>query len=552
MPQLIEVPGYGTVEFPDGMSDDQIAHAIRANMQPRSAPTPHVGSGVIDDIRNAAGGFARSGMGIVSNLLRPIDYLTGDSNDARMERVNQRFQNQGYDQDSTAFKGGKLAGDVALTAPVGGVLAKGVTAAGKAIPAAAPYVERLAQALQTGGFKLGGTPATTTAGKVANALTRVGAGATVGGASAGLINPDEAGTGAVLGGVMPVAVQAAGKLGNALTGSVSPEVSALYQKAKDLGIDIPADRLTNSKPLNAVAASLNYVPLSGRMATEDKMLSQFNRAISRTFGQDSDNVTMALRKAGKELGQKFDDTLQAHSVKIDNQFLDDLASASDQAGRELSAPDAKLINNQIDEILNKGASGQIDGQAAYNIKKTLDRIGNRNSNEAYYARDLKKKLIAALNRSMPPEEAANFATLRQQYGNMLDMEGLAQNGAEGGVSVARVANMKHINNPDMQDLADVAAQFIKTREAPHGAAQRVMMGTLGAGGLAGGAATGTLPLIASGMAAGRALNTALNSKAWKSAITNREALARALLDSSSNPMLRSLPVAISAGRAGQQ
>jgi hypothetical protein len=34
MPQLIEVPGHGVVEFPDGMTDDQIAGAIKANLQP--------------------------------------------------------------------------------------------------------------------------------------------------------------------------------------------------------------------------------------------------------------------------------------------------------------------------------------------------------------------------------------------------------------------------------------------------------------------------------------------------------------------------------------
>jgi hypothetical protein len=34
MPQVVEVPGLGDVEFPDGMTDDQIAAAIQANMQP--------------------------------------------------------------------------------------------------------------------------------------------------------------------------------------------------------------------------------------------------------------------------------------------------------------------------------------------------------------------------------------------------------------------------------------------------------------------------------------------------------------------------------------
>jgi hypothetical protein len=35
MPQIIEVPGFGDVEFPDDMTDDQIAAAIKANMSPQ-------------------------------------------------------------------------------------------------------------------------------------------------------------------------------------------------------------------------------------------------------------------------------------------------------------------------------------------------------------------------------------------------------------------------------------------------------------------------------------------------------------------------------------
>src|SRR5262245_4133836 len=38
MPQTIDIPGMGLVEFPDGMSDDQITTAIKANMP--DAPKP--------------------------------------------------------------------------------------------------------------------------------------------------------------------------------------------------------------------------------------------------------------------------------------------------------------------------------------------------------------------------------------------------------------------------------------------------------------------------------------------------------------------------------
>ena len=166
----------------------------------------------------------------------------------------------------------------------------------------------------------------------------------------------------------------------------------------------------------------------------------------------------------------------------------------------------------MDDLFAKGASGQIDGKAAYNIKKTLDRIGNRNSNEAFYARDLKKSLMGALNRSLGPDEAANFAKVRQQYGNMLDLEGMAQNGAEGGISVARLANMKNIQNQDIQDLADIAAQFLKTRESPHGAMQRVVLGGIA---LPAAASTGTLPILGGMVAGGRGANSLLNSEFLK-------------------------------------
>src|SRR5690606_15303635 len=129
-----------------------------------------------------------------------------------------------------------------------------------------------------------------------------------------------------------------------------------------------------------------------------------------------------------------------------NQFLSELASHEQKALSELSPDQASIIKKQIDSIIEKGANGDIDGQAAYNIKKTLDRIGNRNSPEAYYARDLKKSLMEVLNRSLSPADAKAFAETRKQYGNMLALEKLAQNGAEGDISIGRLANLKNINN----------------------------------------------------------------------------------------------------------
>lgn len=430
-------------------------------------------------------------------------------NDADYGLAKISAESAPYKEDHPILTGGgEIVGEIAATLPVGGILAKGAQSVN-----AAPS---LVNAIRSGGFRTGSPAATTTSGKFANAGIRSAGGAINGAASAGLVSPDEATSGAMIGGALPGVAGVAGRslqaVGRSVRGKpIAAEVKALAERAGELGIDVPADRLANSKPLNAVASGLNYVPFSGRAGTEAKMQSQLNQALSRTFGQDSDNVTMALRKAQSDLGGKFDDVLKSNTVNFDQQLLSDIATAQQSAAKELGADGLKAINGQIQELVEKGANGAIDGQAAYNIKRTLDRIGRRSTPEAFHARELKKSLMGALDRSLGTQEAAAFAETRKQYGNMLALENLAQNGAEGNVSIARIANMKNINNKDLQELADISAQFLKPREGQHGAAQRAAAG-LGVGSFAG------LPVLAGTVAAGRATNSLMNSNALKNAI----------------------------------
>lgn len=493
---------------PDGTTQEELMSRLSAAGVVKSEP------GILDNAKqmaaNMAAGMVRGAGSIGATLLTPVDAAAramGVQNDFigrddRRTGMDAGLQTMGADPSSLAFQAGKLGGEVAGTAGVGGVLAGGA----KAMGASAPVVEALA----TGGLRAGGTTG------LANGLLRAGGGAAMGGASAGLVNPEDAGTGALVGSAIPVAAKVVGQgaqaVGNALRGgSVSPRVQALAQRAEQMGIDVPADRIANSKPLNAVASALNYVPFSGRAATEARMQSQLNTALSKTVGQNSDNVAGALEQAGKTLGGEFDRVLKNNAVKIDQQFVQDMTGTAQKALKELESGQSSIILRQIKEIQTLAQNGQLDGQAAYNIKKTLDRIGQRNSPEAFYARDLKKSLMGALDRSLGPQEAANFAKVREQYGNMLTLENLAQNGAEGNVSIARIANLKNINSPELQEVADIAAQFLKPREGQHGAAQRAAAGLFGA-------SIGGLPAVAGGAMAGRATNALLNSNALRNSM----------------------------------
>ena len=498
-------------------------NAQQSSAQPAS--TPVQAGGYISEkpgvFENTLMGFVRGATDalspIASGFTKAADWVEGGTKNH--DRYTQQIAQERADFDrrygkSGTYTAGQIGGNLLITAPVGAGIGGGVAKAGAAM--GLPKLAALGSAIKTGGMAAdgmkgaGGMAVRTIGGAINGAIT--------GGMSA---DPDGARQGAIIGGAMPGVTKVAGvalnKMGKGVgrvIGGVSPEVKDLAIKAQQMGIDIPVDRLTNSKPLNAVASSLEYLPFSGRQGTMARMQSQANRAVARTMGQDSDNLTMAFKTAKKDLGGRFDDYLKNNGAVIDNDIVSSLAEQAQRATDELG-DGAKAVLGKIDDIIAKtGPDGVIDGKAAYNIKRELDLLSKRNQTFAPYARDLRDTLMDAMNKAAGPEKAAEFSKLRQQYGNMKTIEGLIPNGAEGDISLGRLANLRGARNQDLQDVADVSAQFLKTREAPHGSLQRIMQAVT-AGGMY------INPWITTGtLAGGRVANSALNSNTLRKLAMN--------------------------------
>lgn len=191
--------------------------------------------GVIDLV---AGGIRGAGS-IGSTLLYPIDKATdlikGDRgpnvsglvtgkqpmsrNEERRKQIDEGLTSLTGDlfgissnPNNLLYKAGKFGGEVAGTAGTGGVLAKGAQAVG-----ATPTV---VNALASGGMAGGG-----------NMLTRASAGAVTGGASAGLVNPDDAKAGAVFGGAMPIFVKGMGVAGQFVADKSKDAAKSLMQSS---------------------------------------------------------------------------------------------------------------------------------------------------------------------------------------------------------------------------------------------------------------------------------------------------------------------------------
>jgi len=484
--------------------------------QEKSNSEPRLGQEIAQGITDIGAGVLKGASNIGNTLLSAGDTyneLVGNKNalsnldstgEQRRQEMTQALQDQGANTDSTAFNVGEIGTEIAGAAGVGNALAAGA----KSIP----VISKLAEPIATAGMK----------GKIAE---KVIGGGISGAAQTGLVSgsPKDAGTGALVGMALPPTLAVAnkagstigsglGKAGKAIMPELSKEVKDLAIKAKSYGIDIPLDRLYDSKPLNALASGLNYVPMSGRAGTEEKIAKQLNKAVSKTIGQDTHNITKALRDAKTVLSQKFDDTLKNNSVNIDKKLVDELGKIQSNTSRIFGGEVPKTIQAQLDEIVKTANNGVLDGENAYRIKRELDRMGKGSSNEAFHFREIKDSLMKTLNRSLGADKAKEFSKVREQYSNMLTLEKLAKNGAEGDISIARLANIKKPKSKELQDLADIAAQFVKAREGQHGSAQRaaaaaITLGTAGA------------PALATGAAVGNMANKLLNSKTLRDKAT---------------------------------
>lgn len=429
-----------------------------------------VGKAAVDTKRGIRQLTALAGntLGLVDN--DTVDTVMADVKDSRARDADL--------MDTKAGIGGNIAGNVA-TMMVGGAAVKGA-----------------GQGLGSAGKALAASEVAPVAGTVAsvtgNALSKAGQGllapksfSAAGGAglASGLAQPAvdieekavQAGGGYVAGKAGYGLAKGLERAGKGASDVISDEVKNLAQLAKDKwGITVRADQVVNSKPVNAMSAALDYVPLSGAGKSKENLQKQFNVALAKSIGQASDNPAFALKQADTALGAEFDRVLKSTAVRADDAFQSELASVMANARNEMTDAQFSVMQRQVDNILGKVGEGDlIDAQAAYNIKKGLDRLGKSNdSTLANYATEMKKSLMEALNRSLGPDEAAAFAKTRGQYSNLINLRKIVPKGAEADISPARLANLRGYMTDDLNELADIAATFLKGRVGDSGTAQR--------------------------------------------------------------------------------
>lgn len=198
------------------------------------APEPQRAAQVRQQDKNVLGGLIRGAGSIGSTLVYPYDRIKGGGreeglrlNRERRAAIDSGLQQLiGADPESAGYATGKIGSEIMGTAGVGSLMAKGV----QAVPMLSKAIPNLAPALRSGGFSVA-NKATTPLGMAGNAAIRTAAGGATGAGMAGLVNPEDAGTGALYGAAMPGVAKLAGEAGMAVNRGGKAVARRLMQSA---------------------------------------------------------------------------------------------------------------------------------------------------------------------------------------------------------------------------------------------------------------------------------------------------------------------------------
>lgn len=416
----------------------------------------------------------------------------------------------------------RVVGNAVATAPFVSALGAGAGAAG---------LTRFGNAISSGGMSIGKA----TGNRLLDMLTRAGGGAVTGGVSAGLVNPDDAGVGALLGGALPGVTAAAGTVGRGIGSLMRPDDSLrpLAQAAVNkYGIPLAASDMSGNGITRAARSVLDDTIGVGYRGVKQNAAKQsaFNKAVGRTFGAEADSLTPEVMDAAKKrMGNEFDRIWNQNTLRVDPDLVDALQGLRVNAAK-LPQGDSNRLTSEIDDLFSKmvpDANGEltIPGDVANRFQSYLGK--QVNSAQSFLKDDLgtmRKALIASFNNSIDPSDAAALTKNRAQYKAFKTVEPL-MTGAELGVAGRTVGDVpagmlpqavrKSYSDPTgtpLAELSQIGSQFVADRVARTGGSNRAMVQNTLLGGAVGvGAFTNPASLAALPVAAG--LNELLSNPA---------------------------------------
>jgi hypothetical protein len=460
-PEVSDAPAWASAPVVDAKKERSLGNIAKAGIE-----------GVVQQTKDLAGGLVRGAGSIGATILAPQDALNaalmrargmdpGNINQQRRQDMTSALGMMGADTGSLTFGAGKLGGEIAGTAGVGSALA----------PVVARVAPSLAPAVASAGFRGASMPA------------RVAGGAIIGGASAGLVNPEDAGIGALIGGAAPVVTRVAGaaggKLGEVLRGpQQSPDLVQAIQGARQAGYVIPP---TQAKP---TLGNRLLEGFSGKLTTAQNASAR-NQAVTNAkaataigLPADTKLTPDVLKTVRDQAGQAYDALGQVGSITPGATYdkaLDSIAAPFIKA--QSSFPGAKT--SPVVDLVESLRTPSFDAAAAIEKIKQLrtasdDAFRTGNTDIARASRSAAKALEDAieghLQQSGNTQLLSQFRDARQLIAKTYSVE-KALNPATGTVDAKALASQLKRGKPlsgDLKESAEFAARFPKAAQPIEG------------------------------------------------------------------------------------
>jgi len=258
---------------------------------------------------------------------------------------------------------GGLASDVAITMPIGGIVGAGLKAIAPYVPSVARFITPVAESISTGGFRTGlgptgpikpitGLPSYTAKDVAAEGAARAIGGGTLGGLTTALTNPEDTGTGVLVGAAIPTVaapfvkagVTGAGRVIDLLSGRAGDIKAARIAKTALGDQLIPATlALQQARPgITAVQAlqeaGIDAAPfMSLGVLAEQSSVGEAYRRLARAQTQEQKNMLIAMTGGGTQTGAR---EAQAGSKQALNALTTPMREtelqAANQAGQTIS------------------------------------------------------------------------------------------------------------------------------------------------------------------------------------------------------------------------
>lgn len=396
----------------------------------------------------------------ISGFFGGPEFETAEESAARREAVTGGLREIGASPESLAFQAGKIGTEIAGTAGIGGAIGKGAVWA-------SPRLTSLAEAMRTGGMTAGG----------AGLPTRIAGGAVSGGAMAGMVSPEDAGTGAVIGGALPTVLKGARAVGAAIAGPEAPEaIKRAALTAKEAGYVIPPTQVKPTLTTRMVEG------LAGKLTTA-QMASARNQAVTnekvmRSIGA-KELSPEGIAEVRGVAGQAYDTLGQFGTFKTDDAFK----SALDRAGSrnaQMIKDFPELANTEVDNLVaSMKQRGQFDSQATIEAIKQFRAdaaINKRSTDPAKVAlgraqNNISNALEDLIERNLQQTQGSkelldNYRSARQILAKTYDVE-KALNPATGNIDASKLSASLKKGRPmtgELREVAEFASTFPKAAQ----------------------------------------------------------------------------------------